>query len=137
MTPARPVTSLREGTRAQRLRAARTCYDHLAGMLGVAVTQALSDHGALIATDGQTPTARRARDRLSAPVREHPYAMEHAAGNRGDPELLRVLFERSDRTDKDRRRMLTTAPITAPDATSAYVLCWGSTQNAPRHRLDA
>jgi DNA-binding transcriptional ArsR family regulator len=75
IAPTRPVTSLREGTRAQRLRAARTCYDHLAGALGVAITQALADHGALIAIDGQAATERRALDRLSAPVREHPYAL--------------------------------------------------------------
>ena len=31
-----PVRSLRDGTRAQALRRARTCYDHLAGQLGVA-----------------------------------------------------------------------------------------------------
>lgn len=37
IAPSQPVTSLRQGTRAQRLRTARTCYDHLAGALGVAV----------------------------------------------------------------------------------------------------
>src|SRR3954447_7579647 len=31
LSPASPVRSLREGTRAQQLRAARLCYDHLAG----------------------------------------------------------------------------------------------------------
>lgn len=40
-SPSQPVTSLREGTRAEALRTARTCYDHLAGRLGVAVTSAL------------------------------------------------------------------------------------------------
>ena len=37
LAPSRPVQSLREGTRAARLRSARTCYDHFAGRLGVAV----------------------------------------------------------------------------------------------------
>ena len=41
VAPARPVTSLREGTRAHALRYARRCYDHLAGRLGVAVADAL------------------------------------------------------------------------------------------------
>jgi DNA-binding transcriptional ArsR family regulator len=41
VAPARPVTSLREGTRAHALRYARRCYDHLAGRLGVAVAEAL------------------------------------------------------------------------------------------------
>jgi DNA-binding transcriptional ArsR family regulator len=41
VAPTQPVTSLREGTRAHALRYARSCYDHLAGRLGVAVTDAL------------------------------------------------------------------------------------------------
>lgn len=47
MAPARPVRSLREGTRAARLRAARTCYDHLAGRLGVSIMDALVENGFL------------------------------------------------------------------------------------------
>jgi DNA-binding MarR family transcriptional regulator len=37
LAPSVPVRSLRQGVRAQMLREARTCYDHLAGRLGVAV----------------------------------------------------------------------------------------------------
>jgi DNA-binding transcriptional ArsR family regulator len=36
---------------AKRLRDARSCYDHLAGRLGVAITEALLDRGFLSATD--------------------------------------------------------------------------------------
>jgi DNA-binding transcriptional ArsR family regulator len=36
-----PVRSLRQATASTRLRAGRTCYDHLAGRLGVALTDAL------------------------------------------------------------------------------------------------
>ncbi|GAA5187759.1 metalloregulator ArsR/SmtB family transcription factor [Rugosimonospora acidiphila] len=79
IAPAQPVTSLRQGTRAQRLREARTCYDHLAGALGVAVTQALIDRGALVATDGVADTSRRSGDALSAPLRAHPYRLGPAA----------------------------------------------------------
>jgi DNA-binding transcriptional ArsR family regulator len=50
--PAQPVRSLRHGTRAQRLREARTCYDHLAGRLGVSVMAALIERGYLIGGDG-------------------------------------------------------------------------------------
>ncbi len=46
LAPTRPVGSLREGTRAAWLRSARTCYDHLAGRLGVAVMGGLLDRGA-------------------------------------------------------------------------------------------
>lgn len=41
----RPIRSLRQATHAEALRAGRTCYDHLAGRLGVAVTQALVTAG--------------------------------------------------------------------------------------------
>jgi DNA-binding transcriptional ArsR family regulator len=43
----RPVRSLRESQRAEALRFARSCYDHLAGMAGVALTGALLHTGAL------------------------------------------------------------------------------------------
>ena len=75
-SPSSPVTSLREGTRAEALRTARTCYDHLAGRLGVAVTSALLARGALA---GASDTRRRPGDRISAPLQEHPYTLGPAA----------------------------------------------------------
>jgi DNA-binding transcriptional ArsR family regulator len=51
--PRRPVRSLREGTRAARLRVARTCYDHLAGQLGVALMTSMIKEHRLIGGDGQ------------------------------------------------------------------------------------
>jgi DNA-binding transcriptional ArsR family regulator len=47
LAPPRPVRSLRESDRARAERVARSCYDHLAGALGVAVTDALCEAGAL------------------------------------------------------------------------------------------
>jgi DNA-binding transcriptional ArsR family regulator len=47
-----PLRSLRAAGRTEALRAARTCYDHLAGRLGVAITEALVERGALRAADG-------------------------------------------------------------------------------------
>lgn len=41
IAPAQPPASLRSHSTLERLREARSCYDHLAGRLGVAVTQAL------------------------------------------------------------------------------------------------
>ena len=73
IAPQRPPRSLRESTQAATMRRARTCYDHLAGRLGVAVTESLLAAGALVATDGQRSTDRRPGDRLSAPVAVHPY----------------------------------------------------------------
>jgi DNA-binding transcriptional ArsR family regulator len=80
IAPAQPVRSLRQGTRAAALRRARTCYDHLAGRLGVAITQALLDQHALVAQDGAVTTARRPGDALSAPLAAHPYRLGPAAG---------------------------------------------------------
>jgi len=75
LAPRRPVRSLREGTRAAALRRARTCYDHLAGRFGVAVTQALLDRQVLVARDGITDTRRRTHDPLSSQLHEHPYEL--------------------------------------------------------------
>jgi DNA-binding transcriptional ArsR family regulator len=53
LAPAAPVRSLRQGTRAAALREARTCYDHVAGRLGVALLAALLDKGHLTGGDGR------------------------------------------------------------------------------------
>jgi DNA-binding transcriptional ArsR family regulator len=52
IAPRRRVSTLRAATAAERLREGRTCYDHLAGRLGVAVTDALLAHRALRRRDG-------------------------------------------------------------------------------------
>ena len=51
IAPVTPVTSLNQHTAMQRLRRARSCYDHLAGRLGVAVTDALTERRFLAARD--------------------------------------------------------------------------------------
>jgi DNA-binding transcriptional ArsR family regulator len=52
VAPLQPIRSLRQGTRAHALRYARSCYDHLAGRLGVAVADALREQGMIVASDG-------------------------------------------------------------------------------------
>jgi len=52
VAPRQPIRSLRQGTRAHALRYARSCYDHLAGRLGVAVTDAFKERGLLVASEG-------------------------------------------------------------------------------------
>jgi len=52
LAPATPVRSLRGATRMRNLRWARTCYDHLAGVTGVAVTEALAAREAIGERDG-------------------------------------------------------------------------------------
>jgi DNA-binding transcriptional ArsR family regulator len=52
LAPATKVRSLTDATRARSLRWARMCYDHLAGVVGVSVTEALVTRGLLAAEDG-------------------------------------------------------------------------------------
>lgn len=62
VSPAAPVRSLKQATKAQAVRHARTCYDHLAGVLGVDLMQAMLDHGLLANGDHYRLTERGARD---------------------------------------------------------------------------
>ncbi len=62
VAPVKPVRSLRQDTRARALRDARTCYDHLAGRLGVDLMAAMISRGHLIGGDGVFDPARARRD---------------------------------------------------------------------------
>jgi len=59
-TPPDPPRTLRASNAAAALARGRTCYDHLAGRLGIAVTDALASHGLLDRTAGLslTPAGR-------------------------------------------------------------------------------
>src|SRR3954447_9768332 len=65
LAPAAPVRSLREGTRAHVLRRARTCYDHLAGRLGVALFGALIEQRLVRGGSGRHDPEQAREDRLS------------------------------------------------------------------------
>jgi DNA-binding transcriptional ArsR family regulator len=52
IAPATKVRSLTDATRARSLRWARMCYDHLAGVVGVSVTEALVTRGLLDQEEG-------------------------------------------------------------------------------------
>jgi DNA-binding transcriptional ArsR family regulator len=52
LAPASKVRSLGDATRARSLRWARMCYDHLAGVVGVALTEALIGRGLFGERDG-------------------------------------------------------------------------------------
>jgi hypothetical protein len=54
--PARPARTLRATTASAALARGRTCYDHFAGRLGVAITDAMTAKGFLDQTDGFTVT---------------------------------------------------------------------------------
>ena len=82
VTPAAPVRSLREDTQAHALRHARTCYDHLAGRLGVAVMRALIDGGAIAGGDGRHQLDGDGRDRLSARGHDVDYRLTERGAER-------------------------------------------------------
>jgi DNA-binding transcriptional ArsR family regulator len=52
LAPATPVRSLRQDTTARAIRDARTCYDHIAGRLGVALMRTMIERGYLTGGDG-------------------------------------------------------------------------------------
>jgi DNA-binding transcriptional ArsR family regulator len=81
VAPAAKVRSLREGTRAQAIREARTCYDHLAGKLGTDLFQALLRRGVIIGGDGTFDPETAEQDRLSSPGWDVEYTL-------GDPQPL-------------------------------------------------
>jgi DNA-binding transcriptional ArsR family regulator len=77
IAPPEPVRSLRQGTHAHALRRARTCYNHLAGRLGVALMAALVRDGVLNGAHRPGPAA----DRFAAPGRDVEYRLTpHGAG---------------------------------------------------------
>jgi len=87
IAPAQAVRSLQESNRATAHRAARSCYDHLAGTLGVAVADALCEAGAL----------DRASLELRAPDRFAALGVEVDALGRGRRPLTRSCLDWSER----------------------------------------
>jgi DNA-binding transcriptional ArsR family regulator len=65
LAPPRAPRSLRESNRGAAIQRARTCYDHLAGELGVGLTEALERQGALETADGGYALTRSGTRRLS------------------------------------------------------------------------
>ena len=63
--PQRPVRSLREATKSELIREARTCYDHLAGRLGVALAHALEQSGVVVRRNGTYELGAQAEPRLA------------------------------------------------------------------------
>jgi DNA-binding transcriptional ArsR family regulator len=94
LAPAAPVRSLRDGTRAQALRSARTCYDHLAGRLGVEIFSALIENGHVTGGDGHHDPFAARDDRLSAPGRDVDYRL--SASGRAALEGLGVALPGGD-----------------------------------------
>jgi DNA-binding transcriptional ArsR family regulator len=66
VAPQPPVRSLREATRSELLREARTCYDHLAGRVGVALARSLERDGTLVRRNGGYELGATSGARLEA-----------------------------------------------------------------------
>ena len=64
IAPQRPARSLREATRNELLREARTCYDHLAGRVGVAFAGGLERRGVIARVNGDYVLGDRAAEEL-------------------------------------------------------------------------
>lgn len=78
IAPARPIRSLRQHTHAQAIRQARTCYDHLAGRLGVALLDALLVNGFIDVQDDP----RGEPDPLIGAGRSNHYRLTQAGNER-------------------------------------------------------
>ncbi|HET9895838.1 MAG TPA: helix-turn-helix domain-containing protein [Streptosporangiaceae bacterium] len=90
LAPRQPVRSLRADTRARALRLARTCYDHLAGQLGVEVMQSLLSSGMLAGGTGEHIRGSAGSDRLAAPGRDVGYWLTPDGRSRLDDFGVRV-----------------------------------------------
>jgi DNA-binding transcriptional ArsR family regulator len=66
VAPQRPARSLREAKRSELLREARTCYDHLAGRLGVELALALERRSVIVRRDGDYVLGEQAPAELAA-----------------------------------------------------------------------
>jgi len=126
-----PIRSLRDGSRSQALRAARTCYDHLAGRLGADLMAAMIDVGMLTGGDGR----RTPRDRLSAPGRDVDYALSAAGAEKlarfGVDPALRIRYC----VDWSEQRHHLAGPLGA--ALCARMLELGWIRRRERHRAVA
>ncbi|HVT59598.1 MAG TPA: helix-turn-helix transcriptional regulator [Thermoanaerobaculia bacterium] len=81
----------RQATIGREVRAARTCYDHLAGRLGVQLTEALVGRGALI-SDGRLFDLTAEGDRLFA-----DFGVDLAAARAGRRAFALACFDWSER----------------------------------------
>jgi DNA-binding transcriptional ArsR family regulator len=98
VAPPAPVRSLRDGTQAHAVRNARTCYDHLAGVLGTQLMASMLERGLLTGGDGIFDHAAARRDRPSAPGSDYGYRLT----KRGQDELERFGIDFADLRSRPR-----------------------------------
>jgi DNA-binding transcriptional ArsR family regulator len=135
LAPASKVSSLRDATRAKSLRWARMCYDHLAGAVGVSVTEALLGRGLLGEQDGgyvlgprgaaefgrigiEVDKLDRRTRPLLRPCRDWSERRFHLAGSLGAA-LTRTMLERRWIAPREASRI-----VTVTEAGQAALLEW-------------
>jgi hypothetical protein len=126
LAPARAAGSFREGQHGKALRLARSCYDHLAGQMGVAVTAALLARGALrsrgawylLTPEGERTlrrlgvdldSARRTRRAFARPCLDWSERRHHLAGALGAAVLHCLLAKQWLRRRRASRALEVTA----------------------------
>lgn len=85
-----PVRHRPVGPRDLALRAARSCYDHMAGKLGVGLAEALEARGLVAVADGSGAVTARGKDFFH----DHGIAID---GGRGSRPLCRTCLDWSER----------------------------------------
>jgi DNA-binding transcriptional ArsR family regulator len=135
LAPASKVSSLRDATRARSLRWARMCYDHLAGAVGVSVTEALLGRGLLREQDGgyvlgprgaaefgrfgiEVEQLDRRTRPLLRPCRDWSERRFHLAGSLGAA-MTRTMLERRWIATREASRI-----VTVTEAGQAGLLEW-------------
>ena len=127
VAPPAQARTFREGQTAKALRVARSCYDHLAGRLGVQITEALIEQGCLVpdgedfgvTADGErllarfgvdVPGARAMRRCFARACLDWSERRHHLAGALGLALLDRLFtLQWIERTDTSRAVRLTDA----------------------------
>lgn len=79
ISPLDPIRSLSQDTKANALRNARSCYDHLAGRLGITIMQSFLDLKVLSRSDSIKFPSPCPADSLSSRLENHPYYLEDKA----------------------------------------------------------
>jgi DNA-binding transcriptional ArsR family regulator len=78
IAPPLAITSLKQSNRTNALHRARSCYDHLAGRLGVALMRGLLERGVLTGHDGVHRPDEAVRDRPSSYGHDVQYTLTRA-----------------------------------------------------------
>jgi DNA-binding transcriptional ArsR family regulator len=91
IAPARRARSLRESSRGNAIRHARTCYDHLAGELGVALIDALEHQGLVGGHNEGYPLTLAGQERL------HGLGIDLDALRRGRRAVTRACLDWTER----------------------------------------